>query len=135
MYCDFPSESEDFAAYAVEHIMQGRRASIGHLFIDYCRENFGARRNASGRIRSEANLSVAEFDEGLHHDPTNNPTTLDTGLLEGVPSEVRCAYILHYEWGLTLEEIARCFGILKTTLEKRMTYYHRTIKRNITKSE
>lgn len=58
-------EIDDFAQEAIISILGGRKASFGHLYIDYLRKTYGDQRSSVGIERSRSTLFYADIDDNM----------------------------------------------------------------------
>ncbi len=124
-------ESEDFAQEVVERIWQGRKASIGQLYIDFLRERSGRKgERCYGRraIDGIGAVSIQALEEkaGKPLDQLGGVTNsgVDFGLdalgyLKSLwDPKLRCIALLYHKWGFNEVEIGYLFGVTESRVSQ-----------------
>lgn len=116
----YGEEADDFAQFMAEKFLAGRRgATIGQMFIDYLRQEYGDSR----RVKSITTKNERRFYKQLT--PANQPrsgpnlVSLSLTIAEDVDAamrkiedpNIRVMYVLYGLYGFTLDEIGWMFGM------------------------
>lgn len=121
--------ADDFSQVAAMALYRGRKATLPQLFTDYLRQEKGDPRSVRYEMyRSEY---AAWLDYTMHEQETHSPV-MSTVAWEDSLSELepvtRACLVLSYEWGLTLKEIANCFGLSEGRISQVMTKVKQELK-------
>jgi len=105
----FINYSQDFAQEAIMELIQGRKASIKHLFVDFLRKHFGDPRTSTYDLQISDRLSPLPVSAGLR-ELNKKPKDLsiedvDDGYLPYL-SPIEFKYLKLYKKGLSQKEIA-----------------------------
>lgn len=133
------SEREDFAQWAFIKRLEGRKAAIKHLLIDYLRREYGDVRTSSGAKRSfdRRYRKEASF-EALRDDTSRSGDSDDSGferLLVGLSGTDRVIVFLINKWGFSYGEISDCFGVTESRICQRYKGVQKCISERIKKEE
>lgn len=107
--------AEDIAQEARLQRHLGRKASVGQIAIDVVRSEFGRSgtdTNAAKRaervgwlpVEDAMRIGEPEMEDGLQWQ----------SVVASLKDEERAFVVLFYQWGLTLKEIAFCYGVTES---------------------
>jgi hypothetical protein len=112
----FPSEAEDFGSFVILKSLEGSTATIDQMWVDYMRERHGDSR--SEYRKGQQRIFPAQLNKNM---PDGKPTGLQLELeyymgficKNGAwfSQRERSVFIMRYQWQMSFEEIAFCFGI------------------------
>jgi hypothetical protein len=114
----YPNEAEDFAQYAAEKWLLGRRTTVDQLFTDYLRQNYGDFRSPGGRDRAIGRHTQKAIDDNIQYSGSNFRDSPDsrtyvrsgTQYLKEESRIDQACYMLFHMWGFLETEIGNLFG-------------------------
>ena len=109
--------ADDFSSWATLKFIEGRKAKISQMLVDFLRLEFGRSSNKKvlSRIlnqeyddlrtidRSKLNMDLVEFEQFLN---------------SIIDQKDRAIVILYCIWNLTIKEIGYCFGISESRISQ-----------------
>lgn len=114
--------ADDFASESLLKIIEGRKASFFHYYVDFMRENFVTRSGKEYRftkdlINNEPGHAREGEDKQLLYVQFDFTAALENEvLLKGIKPERRAVFILKHQWGLELKEIAFVLGLTESRI-------------------
>lgn len=115
--------AEDFASWAVLKFLEGRKATIRQLFIDYTRQNLWDSRRPGNK-----GVQVRDFDVERLPAPIGSDLIFSAATLQG---QDRAVVYLTYKWGFEPYEIAECFGVTSSRVIQLLDRARETIAKRI----
>lgn len=131
-----PEEADDFLGYVLEKQVQGRRASIQHLLIDYMRDEWGKNYYQKRELLHSA-PPLHEMIKYLKDIPKDEMRRDLIELVEKISkpewkkeAKIKVAIVrLYLEYGMTLKEIGEIFGFHETRICQMMGEIQTTLKK------
>lgn len=118
----FANHAEDFAQECVMGRVNGRTTTIGNLFVDYLRKNFG-RNQLKREAKAREQISYQAIVEDDTH--TYQDSNIVPALIKDFSKEDRCIFLLKYIWGFSIKEIAYCFGMKESAVLYKIKQFKR----------
>lgn len=116
---DKPELTDDFIQFAAEALLRGRKATVGQLFIDFIRQEYGDSRHQT-HWHFKFNNSV-ELEDGMEGHVVDQHDLDFTRIVDKFEGVDRSILILHYVWGMTLKEIGYAVNLSESAVSLRMT--------------
>lgn len=128
--------SEDFASWATIKFIEGRKARIKDLYVDYLREEYGDVRSISGLQKSNSRRFAKEYNDGEHKRFDIGYTGYERLFVRSRTDDTsRACLILYFYWGLDENEIANCFGVTRARICQRIKRAQECLCKRIEKEE
>jgi DNA-directed RNA polymerase specialized sigma24 family protein len=124
--------AEDFANYCVLRRLQGQGSDINFMLTDYKRETFGATRSTVGAAKVKAEFDPIDINEVEIEAPKKESVSAIINEFKWGKTH-RPIYLLHYYFGLLLNDIALCFDVTESRVSQILTEAQESLQRQITK--
>lgn len=111
--------AEDFAQWAVLKFIEGRKASVPQLYVDFLRLELGDGRTKGKRPKACSDTVLEKIPAKA------KDTDFSGGQLESFD---RALVFLIYKWGFSEVEVAECFGVGKSRVSQRLKRVKKELK-------
>lgn len=115
-----PELADDFVQFSAEALLRGRKATVGQLFIDFIRQEFGDSRKTKRPERLKFNNSL-QWEDWMDQEVVDKHDLDFTKMVDKFEGMDRSILILHYVWGMTLKEIGYAVGLSESGVSLRFT--------------
>lgn len=124
--------AEDFAQDALICIVQGRKATIDQLFVDFMRKTLGRRDKRPYKLRAGYEIPLEHPNRHAARSQSPDDDLQFHHLLAFINGKERAMIILLYKWEFTLREIGDTFGVSESCVCMRMKRIHEKIRKKLT---
>lgn len=120
--------ADDFAQFAIIKLLEGRKATIAQLLIDYLRAEFGDFRVGEKAPKIMDRKFAKDIDELSKFLADEKEVSISPDyFVDRLTEKERIVFVLYYVWGLTPKEIAYVRGSSADSVSSTLVYINKKL--------
>lgn len=127
--------SDDFTQYAVEHLLNGRKATMKQLFVDFIRQELGdSRASGDALYKTGAPKKIKQFtlwEEYMDKSAEDKHNFDYNAIVDKLEGPQRTMLVLYYEWGFELKEIGKALGVSESRVSQVLKQLNVDLKKKL----
>jgi len=108
---------DDFAQYCLLRYLEGSKATVEQLLVDFLRKNYG-RPKGRRNMTIKNTMSLSNSEEVLQQVSVNEHNSDFSKIMDKLEGVERTIAVLHFKWDFTLKEIGEVLDVSESRVSQ-----------------